>query len=113
MQMRRSVGTLLILAACVGPAGCRERASAAVLDRETFIEVMVALRREAVASPDSLVFDARRGEILANAGVTDSALYGFVRAMERHPDEMSTIWDAIDARVNATSGEGADTVRVR
>jgi len=112
MRMQRWLGTVL-LAGSVFAAGCRQRAIGSMMDREAFIEVMVALRKEAVASPDSLVFDARRAAILADAGVTDSALYGFVRAMERRPDEMSAIWDVIDARVNAPSTEEADTVRVR
>ncbi|MCI0434625.1 MAG: hypothetical protein L0271_13440 [Gemmatimonadetes bacterium] len=110
--MRGLLAWRVLVLAIGGLIACRAERTQ-VIDRDTFVDVMVALRREAVATLDSLAFDARREEILASAGVTDSALFAFVRAMEREPAGMAEIWDDIDARVNAPPAEDADTARVR
>jgi hypothetical protein len=81
------------------------------MDAEAFIRVMVELRQAERTSADSLAFDARRRDILERAGVTDSMLYGFVRAYRGNAESMSAIWDTIDARLNPP--QGADTTRSR
>jgi len=91
-------------------AGC-EPAVTAPMDADSFIRVMVELRRAERTTPDSLAFDAKRREILERAAVTDSMLFGFVRAYRLDPSSMSAIWDTIDARLNPTQGE--DTARSR
>ncbi len=111
MMRRLWIAALFVLTGGLASTGCGERAAEGI-SRETFMDVMVALRQEARVTTDSLAFDVRRGEILAEAGVTDSALFAFVRARERDPEEMSAIWDAIDTRLNSPAAEQLDTVRV-
>jgi hypothetical protein len=88
--------------------GCRP-AVTAPMESDAFVRVMVALREAERTTADSLAFDAKRREILERAGVTDSMLYGFVRAYRSETEFMSSIWDTIDARLNPVKTE--DTVR--
>jgi hypothetical protein len=61
---------------------------------------MVELR-VAGQTPDPEEFQARRDEILARHGVTDSALVAFARRVGRDPERMALIWDTIAARLAA------------
>lgn len=101
----------LLLAAAVGcgpePAG--------VMDAETFIQVVADLRSASQDSEDSTVFDIRREEILSRAGVTDSMLEAFTRRHGSDVTFMASVWDSIDAVVNANLVDdltGPDTVHV-
>lgn len=95
-----SLAPLLVLVACRQPAPHEP------MPRETFIHVMVELRRAAQESPSQAEFEARKEAILAEAGVSDSALVAFVRAHEGRLDYLSALWDSVDARLRA----GPDTI---
>ncbi len=93
---------LLLLAACA-----RETEQAVVSD-ETFLAVMVELRRAAaVHSGDTVSFRAARDSILRTAGVTDSALYAWVDARAADPERMGGVFDEIRDSLRARP----DTVR--
>ena len=106
---QRILGLIPPLSVCAMLAvGC-EPAVTAPMDSDAFVRVMVELREAERTTADSLAFDAKRREILERAGVTDSMLYGFVRAHRSETEFMSSIWDTIDARLNPVKTE--DTVR--
>lgn len=88
----------LVAAACglTDPAGGGD-----VIDRETFIEVYVELRRAGEASADSAEFRRRRDAILDAHDLDAEALEAFVRA---HGDDvrlLSEVWDTIRARLES------------
>lgn len=63
---------------------------------DTFVDVMVALRRAAAEHPgDASAFDAAKANILAQAGVTDSLLYAYVDLHGRDPSQLADIFEAI------------------
>ncbi len=81
---------VLLLAGC-GP----ERAEPPVAD-ETFVDVMVALRRAAAEhSGGAPAFNEAREQILADAGVTDSLLYAYVEARADDPGGLGSVFDDI------------------
>lgn len=84
----------------------------APIDRQTFEDVMVELRK-AVEDADSAAFAERRREILESAGVTDSALLAFVRIHEVDLEYMAEVWESIDARVNELDADESDTLTVQ
>jgi hypothetical protein len=93
------VGVALVSGLLIMTGGCGPPA-AAPIGRDEFIDVMVELRKAAQQHRTEVAFDARKAVILRAAGVTDSALLAFVRAHEADPAFMSSVWEAIDARVN-------------
>jgi hypothetical protein len=80
------------------------------MDRGAFIDVMIQLR-QAELDADTAGFGARRDEILASAGVTDSMLVAFARV--RGPDAafMAAVWDSIDTVVNEVRDSEEDLVQ--
>jgi len=70
------------------------------MERDTFVRVMAELRDAGRALSDTSQFDARRREILDEAGVTDSMLMAFVRVHAANAAYMAEVWDSVDARVN-------------
>jgi hypothetical protein len=71
------------------------------MPRDTFIGVMVELRRAASEAGSQAEFDVRKAEILARANVTDSTLTAYVRAHARELDHMAEVWDSVHARLRA------------
>jgi hypothetical protein len=63
---------------------------------ETFVDVMVELRRAAQEhAGDASAFDAAKADILQTAGVTDSMLHAWVNARAADPRELGTVFDEI------------------
>ncbi|MGH7502807.1 MAG: hypothetical protein ACREL7_13760 [Longimicrobiales bacterium] len=106
---RSSTVALLALALA---AGCGRAGPTAPMDRDAFIEVMTELRLAAREFKDPSAFDARKADILAAAGVTDSTLMQFVRVYREDPEFMSLIWEEVDERLNPPPFE-RDTATVR
>jgi len=101
---------LLAILLLVGASACRP-AGPEGLDRDTFIDVVVELRKAAREYPDSSTFDIRKSAVLREAGVTDSTLAEFIRIHNADTRFMAAVWDSIDRRVNPPAGgEAADTV---
>lgn len=92
VRLSRLLPILLVLSV---PA-CDRRGEQAPIPDETFIQVMVDLRRAAAASAgDTSGFEAMRDSILADAGVTDSALYAWVNATAEDPERMGRVFRQI------------------
>jgi hypothetical protein len=89
-------GLVLVLA---GATACGQERSLP-MERETFVEVMVALRRVAnEPGIDQVTFERRKTEILASAGVTEQELQAYARAAPRRPGELAEAYDSISARL--------------
>ena len=68
-----------------------------VIDREVFIATWVDLRQAALASGDPLP-DAQRTQVLAENGVTEDQLLGFVDAYGDDPRYMAEVFTEIERR---------------
>jgi hypothetical protein len=85
-----------------------------VIDRETFIQVYVDLRDAAVRSPDLVVSEEARDDVLARHGVDEESLMAFIDAYGGDLDYMNELWAEVEQRVEALppvpreeSGSGA------
>ena len=80
-------------------AGCRNPPAEPTITRDQFVDVIVQLRQADSETDDAGVFDARKAEILGDAGVTDSMLLAYARV---HGDDialMAEVWDTIARRL--------------
>jgi hypothetical protein len=98
------LATLLTVIAACGPD------EPVVIERGAFIDVMIELRR-AELDTATADFGARRDEILASAGVTDSMLVEFARVRGRDATFMAAVWDSIDRVVNEVPDPEAELVQ--
>ncbi|MGH7578141.1 MAG: hypothetical protein ACREM1_23870 [Longimicrobiales bacterium] len=92
---------LLAFAAMLALTGCRGEQPVEPMPRETFVEVIVELRRAATENASQAEFDARKAEILEEANVTDSALVEYARLHGRQLEHMAAVWDSVNARLRA------------
>jgi len=104
----------LLIAACdsvdqVTRAGSRSSR----LDRETFIEVYVELRRAEQEASTPEAFHARKQEILERYGTTPDALLEFVERHGRDVKYMAELWDTIAARLSASRPDGTPSPKPR
>ena len=83
---------LLLLLACGDGA-----APEGLIDREVFIATWVDLRTAALTTGDPLP-DAQRTRVLAENGVTEDELLGFVDAYGSDPKLMAEVWTEIERR---------------
>jgi hypothetical protein len=101
---------LIAMILFVGAFACRP-AEPEGLDRDTFIDVVVALRKAARENPDSNAFDIQKAALLGEAGVTDSTLAEFIRIHNGDTRYMAAVWDSIDRKLNPPADAAAvDTV---
>jgi hypothetical protein len=96
-RWRRALSAAIVV---VGPLACGEAAPNEPVTRDTFVQVIVDLRRAAAGASSQQEFEARRAEILRQAGVSDSALVEYARVHAGELDYMSAVWDSIDARLS-------------
>ena len=100
--LMKHVVLILVVLCCGGAFGvsCGGAAPSEPMSSETFIEIVVSLRRAAYqATPEQ--FEASKAEILSEHGVTDSMLTAYVQRHGRDIPMMAEIWDSIDARLAA------------
>jgi len=92
-----------VLAIITGACGGDEETPVVegVIDRETFIQVYVDLRNEAVRDPDLTLSDEARVAVLTRHGVDESDLMAFVDAYGRNLDYMNDVWTEVEQRVEA------------
>lgn len=83
------------------------------MSRETFVEVMVELRKAALQDTSQSAFEVSRTRILERAGITDSLLLEYVRLHASRVEVLAEIWDSVDARLIAppdtTTEESAES----
>lgn len=100
------IGLTLLLPLVACDDGSRPD-SPETIERETFIATYVALRRTGLATggtPDA----ARRDSVLAEHGVTEDDLLGFVEAHGTDVEYMDEAWREIDARIRGVSPDSAN-----
>jgi hypothetical protein len=86
---------LLLGALALAPA-CTDRRQEPPIPDDTFVEVMIALRRAALLhADDAAAFEAEKAAILARAQVTDSTLQRYVRVRAREPQQLRAVLAAI------------------
>jgi hypothetical protein len=95
--MRRTTAAL-VLSLGVVAGGC-ERETAAPMEREQFVEVMVSLRRASQEAGSQANFDARRAAILEQAGVTEAQLRAYARQAPAYARELVEAYDSIAAQL--------------
>lgn len=92
----------VLLAATIGAAACAPREQPDEISEQVFVDVLTELRRAAREHPDDITaFEAERDRVLAEAGVTDSALFRFVRARRDDPRALYEVWDSVGGRLRA------------
>jgi hypothetical protein len=80
---------------------CSPGADSTVVSSDSFIQVMVDLRRAAnEAAGDTAAFAARREQILLDAGVTEEQLHAYVEAHGRDVGHMARVWETINSRLS-------------
>lgn len=89
----------LLLFPIIVAATCANEPQGPELATETYIEVMVALRKAQTLETTPEEFEARRREILAEAGATDSLLVQWARARGHDVEFMAEVWDSINRRL--------------
>jgi hypothetical protein len=89
---------------------CGTNAETTGVTSDSFIEVMVELRRTAnEAAGDTVAFAARREQILLDAGVTEEQLREYVEAHGRNVEHMARIWEMINTRLADIEEQPLDT----
>jgi len=92
-------GVVVLALAAVWAGGC-SRPTPLPMEREKFVEVMVALRRAALeADTDRGEFDTRKAAILKEAGVTEQQLRDYASQAPRDARALSETYDSIVAQV--------------
>lgn len=89
----------LALSAC-GP-NASAPAVAGGIDREVFIATYVDLRATTIRSDSFTVSDAERSAVLARHGVTEQQLLEFADLHGRDVEFMRSVWDDVEARLDA------------
>lgn len=99
MRPGRAILIAAIFAGSVTSTGCSEAQPVEPMSRETFIEVVVALRQANREETSADAFLERKREILEQAGVTDSGVVEYARIHESDIAFMAATWDSIARRL--------------
>lgn len=92
---------VLALIGLFAAGSCRGEQPVEPMPQETFVEVIVELRRAVTQNPTQAEFEARKAEILEEANVTDSALVEYARVHGHQLDHMAQVWDSVNAKLRA------------
>ena len=77
-------------------AACADAGTEPPISDETFVEVMVALRRAALTHAEDLpAFEAEKAAILEQAQVTDSTLQRYVQLRADEPERLRDVFAAV------------------
>jgi hypothetical protein len=97
------------IAALLVVPGCSGSVEGPSVEPETYIEVMVALRRAHNETSSTAEFEQRREQILRDASVTDSMLVQWARARGLDAGFMAQLWDSINTRLAADPDRDSDS----
>jgi hypothetical protein len=99
LRAAHRVAAAFALLTALATAGCgRGDDVEGVIDRETFIETYVDLRRAGMQAPNRQLPDTARDRILAEHGVTRDELLTFADVRGADPDYMVQVWTEVSAR---------------
>jgi hypothetical protein len=102
---------LLILAAATALVGCGRDGDATGVSDDRFVSVVVELRRAANETrADHGAWEARKQQILREAGVTEEQLRAYVGEHSRDLRHMAGIWEAINEGLTRDS-DGFDDLQ--
>jgi hypothetical protein len=91
--------TIVLLLACA-LAGCARGEEATGLDADRFVDVVVELRRSAIElRHDPGAYEARKEQVLTDAGVTEAQLREYVERRGTDLDHMAEVWRTINTRM--------------
>jgi len=93
-----ALGLALAAAACGADASTP---TAGGIDRETFITTYVDLRAATIRGDSFAISDAQRAAILSRHAVTEADLLGFVELHGGDVTFMGSVWDEVEARLDA------------
>lgn len=101
MRFRTLLPVVLIAVAgsACGPTAPADEADDSVPDRDTFIEVYLALRRAHATAPDSAAFEAEKERILERHDASAAALGAFLRRHADDADFIADLWETIGTRL--------------
>lgn len=99
---RTRPGALILVAGALASAACSaDQEAEASISTDTFIAAYVDLRMATLRAGVDQIPTAERDRILARHGVTEDDLLQFVEARGRDAAFMHTVWDTIEARIDA------------
>ena len=90
---------VVLFAGCGGDAAAPERAAA--IDRETFISTYVDLRTATIRAEGYELTPRDRAGILERHGISEDDLLAFVEVHGEDVAFMRTVWDEVEARLDA------------
>ena len=97
----RALGLALALAAAACGGDRPTRAAEGGIDRETFIATYVDLRATTIRGDSFAISDELRTQVVARHGVTEEDLLGFVGVHGEDAPFMRSVWDEVEARLDA------------
>lgn len=92
------VSVVMVLCSC-------ERGPSLPLSQETFVSVMVELRKASSQVGPGPAFEVKREEILRKAGVTEAQLEAHARALQAYPEALREAFDSIRAGMQRVTDE--------
>jgi hypothetical protein len=98
-------GFPLLLAVLFAVAACGG-AEPQAIDRETFVQTYVDLRKAALQNMDRQLKPTQRDEVLSRHGVSEEDLLGFVDVHGRDVDYMASVWGEVEARLHPQDSTG-------
>jgi hypothetical protein len=99
LPMKKPQTMILLCIFLAALAGCERETEPAGLPHSRFIQVMVELRKAARGVQDSAAFEARKQQVLADAGVTEAQLRAYLAAHIRDLDHLAAVWESINVRL--------------
>ena len=109
----KSVAPQLMLLALLAGAACGGSGDAATepggektIDRETFVDVYVELRRAALATGGEALTPGQRQEVLDEHGVSEEDLLTFALVHGGDTELMREVWSEVEERLEALDEQG-------
>jgi hypothetical protein len=96
---------LLAGIALLATLGCRDDTRTSI-DRETFVNTYVDLRKAALETPGGRITPERRDEVLERHGVSEADLFRFAEVRGADVAYMASVWNEVEARLEPDTVPG-------